>query len=275
MARRPHHADDDRGGLPHRRGLLIGRLAGCRWHLALPAVLTLALAFQAGGFFPGTVGLAAAALCVLLVLRVTLGRDPFGGWSPFLTVACGALALFATWQLASSSWSDSSERALLEFDRTLLYLLVLAGAGSFAARDGDLATALRWVWLALLAVCVCSVATRLFPDSFSIALSPNAQRLDFPLTYWNALGALAMVGGVLALHLSASSGEAAVARVAGAASLPVFATTLYFTFSRGSVAVAGIGLVAYLVLARPRRLLTALVAALPTAWAVRADRKSV
>ena len=186
-----------------------------------------------------------------------------------LTAACGALALFAAWQLVSSSWSDSSERALLEFDRTLLYLLVLAGVGSFAARDGDLATALRWVWLAMLAICVCSVATRLFPGSFSISLSPNAQRLDFPLTYWNALGALAMLGGVLALHLSASSGEGAVVRVAGAASLPLFATTLYFTFSRGSIAVAAVGLVAYLALARPRRLLTALVAAAPAVWAVR------
>ena len=187
-----------------------------------------------------------------------------------MTVACGALALFGTWQLASGSWSDSPGRALIEFDRTLLYLLVLAGAGSFAAHDGDLATALRWVWLAMLAICVCSVATRLFPGSFSISLSPNAQRLDFPLTYWNALGALAMLGGVLALHLSASSGEGALARVAGAASLPVFATTLYFTFSRGSVAVSAVGLVAYVVLARPRRLLTALVAAVPAAWAVHA-----
>jgi hypothetical protein len=270
VARRPHHADDDRGGLPHERGLLIGRIAGCRWHLALPAVLTTFLAFQAGGFFPGTVGLVAAALCVLLVLRVTLGRDPFGGWSPLLTVACAALALLATWQLVSASWSDSGERALLEFDRTLLYLLVLAGTGSFAVRDGDLATAIRWVWLAMLAICVCSVATRVFPGTFEISLSPNAQRLDFPLTYWNALGALAMLGAVLALHLSASSAEGVAARVAGAASLPVFATTLYFTFSRGAVAVAAFGLATYLVLARPRRLLTALVAAVPTAWAVRA-----
>ena len=70
-------------------------------------------------------------------------------------------------------------------------------------------------------------------------------------------------------HLTASEREPAAVRVAAAAGLPIVAVTLYFTFSRGGIAAAIVGLVLYLLLAHPRGLLGAFPAAgLPVAFAL-------
>ena len=74
---------------------------------------------------------------------------------------------------------------------------------------------------------------------------------------------MAALGIVLCLHLTSSEQEPATARVLGAAALPVLAPTLLFTFSRGALAAAVVGVVAYAVIARPRALLTGLLAAGP------------
>ena len=73
-----------------------------------------------------------AALCLLLVARVTISEDPFAGWSAALAVMAFALALFAGWTLLSGDWSDAPGRALIEFDRALLYLLMLVFVGLHA-----------------------------------------------------------------------------------------------------------------------------------------------
>ena len=53
------------------------------------------------------------------------------------------------------------------------------------------------------------------------------------------------------------------ARVAAAAATPVLATTLYFTFSRGAIAAGVIALITYVLLGRPRLLVSAVVAVVP------------
>jgi O-antigen ligase len=239
------------------------------WQLALPAALTVTLAFIAGGFFPGTIGLAAGLLCLLLLARLTLAERPFAGWSAALAVTTGVLALFCVWTLASSGWSDAPARAMTEFDRALLYVLVLAFMGLHARGPGHLAVLLRWVGLVIALTCAAALATRLFPSTFPTDAGVNVQRLAFPLTYWNAMGMFSGLGAVLLAHLTASEREPAAIRVAAAAGLPVVAVTLYFTFSRGGIAAAIAGLVIYLVLAHPRGLIGALPAVgLPVAFAL-------
>ncbi|MGH9270857.1 MAG: hypothetical protein ACRDZ2_06265, partial [Ilumatobacteraceae bacterium] len=88
----------------------------------LLAGLTLFLGFSSGGFFPGATAIAALVLCAALVLRITISRRPFAGVSPALVVALGLLSAFAVWTLVSAGWSGASGRALLEFDRALLYV---------------------------------------------------------------------------------------------------------------------------------------------------------
>src|SRR3954454_9414495 len=97
--------------------------------LLLPA-LTLYVGFNAGGYFAGTTAWAACALAVALALRVALTGAPLAGPSMPLAVAGAVLALFAGWTLLSGDWSGNYGRSLIEFDRALLYLLVLLLFGS-------------------------------------------------------------------------------------------------------------------------------------------------
>jgi hypothetical protein len=237
--------------------------------LTLPGLITAWLGFRAGGFFQGQVGLVGSVLALALVLRITLAARPFEGVSPALALAFGALAGLAVWTLASATWSHAPARALSEFDRTLLYGLVLVLTGSAVARVGDLAMLLRFTAAAFTAMAVAGLATRLAPGTFPISAGFLPERIAFPITYWNAMGIACAMAIVLALHLSASGAEHPVVRVLAAAVLPVLGVTLYLTFSRGAIWALPVGLVLYVLLAQPRGLVTAAVAAIPAAGAVK------
>ena len=227
----------------------------------MPGAATAALAFLAGGFFAVTTAVAVAALCLLLIVHVTLSEQPFAGWSLALAVTASALALFTVWTLLSGGWSDSPARALVESDRALLYLLMLVFVGLHARGPGRLAVLLRWVALAIAVTSFIALLTRLLPGAFPTKAGFNNERLQFPLTYWNAVGVFTALGVVMATHFTASEREPGAVRVAAAAALPVIAVTLYFSFSRGGIAVAIGGTALYIILAHPRGLVGALPAA--------------
>src|SRR3954451_13519608 len=237
--------------------------------LTLPGVITAWLAFRAGGFFPGQVGLVATVLALALVLRITVAPRPFAGWSPALALGSGALAAFSVWILLSALWSDAPARALSEFDRALLYTLVLVLTGSAIARVGDLAMLLRITALAFAAMVLEGLLTRLAPGTFPISAGFLPERIAFPLTYWNAMGIACSLAIVLAVHLSASGSERRPVRVLAAMFLPAFGVTLYLTFSRGAIWALPVGLVLYAVLGQPRGLVSAAVAAVPAVVAVK------
>jgi hypothetical protein len=240
-----------------------------RWWLTLPGLVTAWLGFHAGGFFPGQVAIIALILSAAMVLRITLARRPFGGWNTALGVASAALGCFAVWILVSSAWSHAPARAITEFDRTLVYLLVLALTGAAAKRRGDLSVVLRWTAAALWAIALAGLVTRLWPRTFPIAGGVLPERVAFPLTYWNAMGIACAMGVALTLHLTASGREPRALRVLAAAMLPPVSVTLYLTFSRGAIWVLPVALVLYVLLAQPRGLVTAIPAAVvPAAIAV-------
>jgi O-Antigen ligase len=241
-----------------RRGELLSHA-----HLLLPGALTAFLCFRAGGFFPGITGLATVAVATVLLLRVTLVADPFAGWTRAAAGAALAGACFASWTLASAVWSGATARAIVEFDRALLYILLLALLATVPRRSTSLSVLLRWVLVAFAVVALAGLASRLAPGIFPISGRFIAERLSFPLTYWNATGMAAALGTVLALHHASGEQEPRWVRVAATAALPGLVTALYFTFSRGAIAAGAIGVVAYAVLAHPRRLPFALAAALP------------
>lgn len=226
------------------------------------------MAFRAGGFFPGQIGLVGLAVSLALVLRITVTRQPFAGWSPALAVASGALALLGVWTLLSASWSDAPARALTEFDRTLLYALVLVLTGSAATRVGDLAMLLRWAAVAFAAATLAGLLTRLAPATFPISAGFLPERIAFPLTYWNAMGIACALTILFCVHLSASGKERWWVRVLAAAALPMAGVTLYLTFSRGAIWALPVGLLLYVVCAQARGLLSAAIAAVPAGIAV-------
>jgi hypothetical protein len=207
---------------------------------------------------------------LVLVGRITVAERPFEGFSPALALAFGALAGLGVWILASAFWSDAPARALSEFDRTLLYALVLVLTGSAVARVGDLATVLRWTAAAFAAIALAGLLTRLLPETFPISAGFLPERVSFPVTYWNAMGIACALGALLATHLTSSGSEHAAVRVVAAALVAPIAVTLYLTFSRGAIWVLPVGLVLYVLLAQPRGLLTGLPAAgIPAAIAVK------
>jgi O-Antigen ligase len=240
------------------------------WALALgPGVLIAFFGFNGGGYFAGAQAFVALVLAIVLALRMWFASEPFAGFGPLGLVAAGCLAIFGVWTALSASWSDAPGRALLESDRVLLYLLALLVFASFARSTVRLRLMVRGAAAGALLVCTIGLVTRVLPDVWPIAPDIQRGRLSYPLTYWNALGLLGALGLVFATHLASSEREPRLVRVLGAAAMPVLGTAIFFTFSRGAIAVAIVGLVAYALLSRPRGLIGGLVAGGPaTALAI-------
>lgn len=244
--------------------MLNSRRVGLGALLLLPGALVAYFAFFSGGYYPAATAYAAMLLSVVAAIRALTATDPFAGFGWWLTAGAGALALYALLTLLSGGWSHAPSMALTEYDLPLVYVLAMVICGSIAHRRHRVAWVLRLLALAIVAVCVCGLITRLLPNVWPIAAQVANNRLSFPVTYWNALGLLAALGIVLCVHLSSAPDEPRVTRVLGATGVPVLALTLYFTFSRGGIASGVIALAVYLLLGRPRLLASTVLAVVPT-----------
>jgi uncharacterized integral membrane protein len=94
------------------------------------------------------------------------------------------------------------------------------------------------------------IAGRVLPDVVSLTRTRSAGgRLDQPLTYWNATGALAALGLVLCARLAADRTRPVALRAAAAASAAPLGLGVYLSFSRGALTALGVGLAVLLALA--------------------------
>jgi hypothetical protein len=252
-----------RGSRPALQPLL--GTVGHRALLLLPGALVAYLGLEAGGFFPSSYAFAALLVLLVIVLRTTLADQPFAGLGRGVALAAIPLALLALWTLCSAAWSGAPARALLEYDRTLLYLAVLVLFGSIPRTEGWRRWMVGGLAAGLFAVVVAGLVSRVLPEVLPTEPNLANNRLSWPLTYWNALGVMAAFAVVLAFHLTASEREHRVVRVVAAAGIPIGAAAILFTFSRGSFVVVGLGLLLYAGLARPRALLPAVLAVAPAA----------
>lgn len=230
----------------------------------LPGALVVAFGFQAGGFFPGSVAVVAVALAIVLVLRITLAERPFAGLSLPLAIAGAGLGLFAVWTLVSSVWSEAPGRALLEYDRVLLYLLAFLVLGSVVRTQRRVHWAVRGLVLGAFVVCLAGLVTRLLPEVWPLIPDLATGRLSFPVTYWNAMGLVAALGVIAAFTMSSDADETPLGRVLSAAALPVLATALLLTFSRGAIIAGAAGLLVAVAAGRGRGLLAALLVGVPS-----------
>jgi hypothetical protein len=223
--------------------------------MLLPGALIVFTGFNAGGYFPATPAILAIVLAQILLVRIVQARHPFEGLTLSTLVALGALAAYALMTLLSTLWSHANGRALIEFDRAWMYLLLLLLLGSVRPTTDNLRWLVRGLLLGCSVVCLAGLTSRLLPAVWPTAPGVSNQRLSYPVTYWNTLGLLAALGIVLAFHLSCTLSERRAVRILAAGVLPLLAATLFFTFSRGAIAAGAIGLVVYVLLARPRALL--------------------
>ena len=227
--------------------------------LLLPVVL----AFFSGAFFEGARLIAAICAWALLALAaLAVPGLPLPGAKPART-ALVALAGLAAWTWIAASWSSSPAGADQELELALLYLPALA-AGAIAWSDRRAA---RMVEPALAAgallVIGYGLSGRLLPGVVHLHATARAGgRLEQPMTYWNATGALAAIGLVLCARVAGDVTRPRALRIAAAAAAAPLGMGAYLSFSRGAIACLLAGLAALVAFDRSRAQLRAALIAL-------------
>ena len=216
--------------------------------LALVAVAP-ALAFFTGGYFEGPRLVAAIATWILAAVAVAVAPD-LRALHGVAAVALAALAALAAWTALSITWAPLDQPAVDALERVLLYLAACAAAVLvFADRERA-----RWLEpltaLGVLVVIGYGVLARMLPGVVEVSKTITAGgRLDQPLTYWNAVGALAAMGLVLCLRLAGDRTRPDALRAAASAAALPLGLGAYLTFSRGVLSALGVGLLVLVVLA--------------------------
>ena len=225
--------------------------------------LVAGLGLDGGGYAPTAWGW--SAVLVLAVLAALIARG-IGGPGRAALVFVGALAALLGWTALSLLWSSDVSATVLEVQRALLYLgaaavFVLAGAGR-AMLAGALGAATLLCGYGLADWLVGNPAAPLSADPEA------ANRLSEPIGYANGVAILAAMGLLLSVGFTARASRPAA--VAAAATGPLFAATLYFTFGRGAWLALALGLTVAVAVGPGRLQLAATAAALtpPAAVAV-------
>jgi hypothetical protein len=210
-----------------------------------------ALAFFSGGFFdrPRNIALLVAGV-VLAVLVVAAPAGQLVPSHPAARVALVAAAAYAAWIGLSATWAPVRDYASDDAERALLYATVLA-ASAIAFRDRRAARALEPLAAAGTVIVIgYGLAGRLVPGIVTEHPQRSAVgRLDQPLTYWNATGALAAIGLVLCARVIGDRDRPPALRAGAAAAAVPLGMGCYLSFSRGALAALAGGLLTLVVLA--------------------------
>ncbi len=250
-----------RAHLPATRMSLTRVLTFAGIPLALAACASVgALGFANGGYFPVSWGWASLALLLVAALALAAGVTVELALLDMLFL--GALATLAAWIALSLLWTASFPLSVQECERMLVYLAAGA-AGLLLVRRRSVASLMVGLWFGSAGVVTYALLTRLFPDRLGSFDPISGYRLTSPIGYWNGLGILAAMGGLLALGLAARSGP--LVRCLAAGSTVIFMLVLYFTYSRGSWIAFFFGL-ALAVALDPRRLQLMTTTLVLTPW---------
>jgi O-Antigen ligase len=224
-----------------------------KWVLASGAAALLAgataLAFFSGGFFDRPRLIAGIAAFALVVVAAVLSPKPLPTTTAGRLALAGILVL-TTWTALSLIWAPLGGRAQDDLQRLLLYLGFFVAA--LALLRGPVVRRLLEPAVAggALIVVGYGLTERLLPGVVEFDRSETASgRLEQPLTYWNAEGAIAAVGLLLAVRIAGNPGRPKPLRAAAAAAGVPMGLGVYLTFSRGALAAVAAGMVVLLALA--------------------------
>jgi hypothetical protein len=196
----------------------------------------------------------------LLLITGLAPAEPLGRRA---SIGGALLVLFTVWTgLSMAAWAESTERAVLELDRAVLYLGVFV-LTCLLARRRSLATWCDGLAIGVVATAALALASRFFPGHFRHtgvgALLPGVGgRLTYPLDYWNGLGIFVALAVPLLIR-AATAARRAVAGGVALAPIPGIAAVIYLTSSRGAVAAALAGTIVFLALAADRWLAAAAI----------------
>jgi len=225
------------------------------WPAAAARVALLAgptiVAFRAGGYFEETTQVAGIVAWIVVAVLAIVADAPILPRTLAARLALGGLAGYALWVLLSRlTWAPLAGPAGEDAQRDALYVAVLI-AGALAWRPREWARSVEAVLaLGILVVVGYGVLGRVLPGLIELHPSRRAGgRLDQPLTYWNAMGAVAAMGVVLCARMAGDRLRPLPIRAAAAAAGAPLGLALYLTYSRGALAAVGCGLIVLLLLA--------------------------
>jgi hypothetical protein len=225
------------------------------------------IAFYSGGFYDEPRLVAGIGACVLAAAAALAAERPLPRSWPGRMALTG-LAGLTIWTALSLSWAPLGAPALQDVQRLVLYMAALAGAAAWLRPGAAAAVAEPLLALGALVVIGYGLAGKLLPGLLHFHASREAAgRLEQPITYWNATGALAAIGLVLCARLAGSPERPGWMRALAAGACPALATGLYLTLSRGAFAAVVIAVLVLLSLAPDRAQLRALGLALAGAGA--------
>ena len=200
------------------------------------------LAFFSGGYFERPRLIAGLLAWVAVIAAAVLSRRPLPREWPGRLALAGLAALCA-WTALSLLWTPIAGSTEDDLQRVLLYLAYLCAA-AVLFRSGWVTRLLEPLLAAgTLIVTGYALSERLVPDLVDLAESGTAGgRLEQPLTYWNASGALAALGVVLCVRMMGDTARPRALRIAAAAATAPLAAGVYLSLSRGVLAAVTVGL---------------------------------
>jgi hypothetical protein len=207
------------------------------------------LAFFSGGYFELPRLIAGLLAWTALLVAALMARRPFPRAWPG-RIALAGLAALCAWSALSLLWTPIAGATADDLQRVLLFLAYF-GACAVLFRAAWLQRALEPALAGgALVVTGYALSERLVPDLVGLSQSVTAGgRLEQPLTYWNASGALAAIGLVLCVRLAGDPRRGARLRAAASAAAVPLATGVCLSLSRGALAALALGLAALLALA--------------------------
>jgi hypothetical protein len=224
-----------------------------------------ALAFFQGGYFDLARLVAAIVAWLLLGVAALVSPQPLPRGRAG-RIALAGLVLLTAWTGLSIAWAPLSAPATDALQRDLLYVAAFAAAAALLREPLARRAAEPLVALGVLVVVAYGLLDRLLPGVFTLDRSTGAfGRLEQPLTYWNAMGALAAIGALLCARLAGDPARPRWLRAAAAAGGVPLAVGVWLSFSRGVFAALGVGLLALAALALTRAQLRAIAVALAAA----------
>ena len=206
------------------------------------------LAFFSGGYFERPRLVAGVLAFAALILAACVATRPLPRSVPG-RLALGGLLLLCLWSALSILWAPIGARANGDLQRLLLYLAFFAAAA--ALLRGRVRPWLEpLLVLGAFVVVAYGLSERLLPDLIELSRSRSAAgRLEQPLSYWNAFGAIAAIGFVLAARVAGDPARQKWLRAAAAGAGVWFGAGTYLSFSRGALAAAAGGLLILIALA--------------------------